>query len=102
MLTFALEQATKAQNWSRCTALLLLAPWRWLVVGGQPHVPVALPPGKRPGTNCTGGWVGLRAVSRGAANLAHAGIRSPDRPARNESLYKLSYFGPHFLMLLVK
>ena len=26
-------------------------------VGGQPHVSAALPPGKRPGTHCTGGGV---------------------------------------------
>jgi hypothetical protein len=30
-------------------------------VGGQLHAPVALTPGKRPGTQCTGGWVGPRA-----------------------------------------
>jgi len=30
-------------------------------VGGQRHAPVALPPGKRPGTHCIGGWVGPRA-----------------------------------------
>jgi hypothetical protein len=30
-------------------------------VGGQHHVSAALPPGKRPGTHCTGGWVGPRA-----------------------------------------
>ena len=29
-------------------------------VGGQRHAPAALPPGKRPGTHCTGGWVGPR------------------------------------------
>jgi hypothetical protein len=27
-------------------------------VGGQVHVPAALPQGKRQGTHCTGGWVG--------------------------------------------
>jgi hypothetical protein len=27
-------------------------------VGGQFHTPAALPPGKRPGTHCIGGWVG--------------------------------------------
>jgi hypothetical protein len=27
-------------------------------VGGQRHAPAALPPGKRPGTHCIGGWVG--------------------------------------------
>jgi hypothetical protein len=30
-------------------------------VGSQLHVPAALPPGKRPGIYCTGGWVGPRA-----------------------------------------
>jgi hypothetical protein len=30
----------------------------------------------------------------GAENLAPAGIRSPDRPARSESLYRLPYPGP--------
>jgi hypothetical protein len=30
-------------------------------VGGQRHAPAALPTGKRPGTHCTGGWVGPRA-----------------------------------------
>jgi hypothetical protein len=29
-------------------------------VGGQRHVPATLPPGKRPGTFCIGGWVGPR------------------------------------------
>jgi hypothetical protein len=32
-------------------------------------------------------WTGLE-------NLAHTGIRSPDHPARSESLYRLSYPGP--------
>jgi hypothetical protein len=30
-------------------------------VSGQRHAPAALPPGKRPGTHCTGSWVGPRA-----------------------------------------
>jgi hypothetical protein len=30
-------------------------------VGGQRHVPAALPPGKRPGTHCVGGWMSPRA-----------------------------------------
>jgi hypothetical protein len=30
-------------------------------VGGQRHAPAALPPGRRPGTHCIVGWVGLRA-----------------------------------------
>ena len=31
----------------------------WVV--GQRHAPATLLPGKRPGTHCTGGWVGPRA-----------------------------------------
>jgi hypothetical protein len=30
-------------------------------VDGQRHAPAALPPGKRPGIYCIGGWVGPRA-----------------------------------------
>ena len=30
-------------------------------VGGQRHTPAATSPGKRRGTDCTGGWVGSRA-----------------------------------------
>jgi hypothetical protein len=33
-------------------------------------------------------------VWTGAENLASTGIRSPERPARSESLYRLSYPGP--------
>jgi hypothetical protein len=33
-------------------------------------------------------------VWTGAENFAPTGIRSPDRPARSESLYRLSYPGP--------
>jgi len=36
------------------------------------------------------GWA-LGPVSTGTVNLGSAGIRSPDRPARSESLYLLSY-----------
>ena len=35
-----------------------------------------------------------------AENLAPNEIRSPDRPARGESLYRLSYAGPPALMVL--
>jgi hypothetical protein len=39
------------------------------------------------------GWI-PGPVWTGAENLAPTGIRSPDRPARSESLYRLSYPGP--------
>ena len=43
---------------------------------GQRHASAALPPGKNPGTQCTGDCVGVRA--QGAENLAPTSIRSPD------------------------
>ena len=49
---------------------------------------------ERPGTHCIGGWVGPTAFWTGAENLAPSRIRSPDRPARSQSLYRLSYPGP--------
>ena len=61
---------------------------------GQRHGPTALPTGKRPGTHCTGGWVGPRAGLDGCGKSRRTGIRSPDRPVRSVSLYRLSYPGP--------
>jgi hypothetical protein len=63
-------------------------------VGGQRHPPAALPPGKRNGTHCTGGWVGSTAGLDKCGKSPPTGIRSPDRPARSESLYRLIYPGP--------
>jgi hypothetical protein len=47
-------------------------------------------PPERPGTHCTGGWVGPRA-SLDSGKSRPTGIRSPDCPARSQSLYRLSY-----------
>jgi hypothetical protein len=63
-------------------------------VGGQHQAPAALPPGKIPDTHCIGGWVGPRAGLDGCGKSRPTGIRSPDRPARSQSLYRLSYPGP--------
>jgi hypothetical protein len=60
-------------------------------VGGQCHVPAALPPGKRRGIHCTGGWGG--SVRTGAENFAPTVIRSPDRPNRVMVKDKLVWFG---------
>ena len=65
-------------------------------------------PGKRPGIQCTALWVGPRASLDGAEYLAPTEIRSPDRPARSESLYRLDYSGlriiikSYYLFYLVK
>jgi hypothetical protein len=45
---------------------------------GQRHASAAFIPRERPGTHCTGGWVGPKAGLAGAENLAPTGIRSPD------------------------
>ena len=64
-------------------------------VGGQRHTPAALPPGKDPVPIVQeAGWA-PGPVWTGAENLAPpTGIRFPDRPARSESLYRLSFRGP--------
>jgi hypothetical protein len=62
-------------------------------VRGQRHAPAAFYPRERPGTQ-EAGWA-PGPVWTGAENLAPTGIRSPDRPARSQSLYRLSYTGPH-------
>jgi len=61
----------------------------------------SLPMGKRPGTNCTGGWVGPRAgLDRcGKSRLHRDSI--PNRPARSQSLYRLSYLGPPLCIVLM-
>jgi hypothetical protein len=63
-------------------------------VGGQRHVPTALPTGNKPGIHCIGGWVGPRAGLDGCGKSRSTGIRSPDCPVRSVSLYWLSYPGP--------
>jgi hypothetical protein len=63
-------------------------------VGGQRHALAAFTPGKDPVPIVQeSGWV-PGPVWIGAENLAPNGIRSPDLPARSESLYRLSYPGP--------
>jgi hypothetical protein len=53
------------------------------------HAPSVLPPVP---IVQEAGWV-PGPVWTGAENLAPTGIRSPDRPSRSESLYRLSYRG---------
>ena len=58
-------------------------------VGGQRHGPAAFTPAKDPVPIVQeAAWV-PGPVWTGAENLAPTGIRSPDRPARRESLYTL-------------
>ena len=61
-------------------------------VGGQRHAPHY--PQERTGTHFIGDWVGPRAGLDKCGKPASTGIRSPGRPVRRESLYRLSYSGP--------
>ena len=60
-------------------------------MGGQRHAPAALPPGKTqyPLYRRLGGPQGRSRRVQKISSLT--GIGSPDRPARNESLYRLRY-----------
>jgi hypothetical protein len=66
-------------------------------VVGQRHDPLGLPTRKRPGTQCTEGLVGPKALLDRCENIVPTGFRSPDRPAstrypgsqlRNKMKYK--------------
>jgi hypothetical protein len=59
--------------------------------------PGRLYPRERPGTHCTGGWVGPGAGLDRCGKSRLTGIRFPDPPARSESLYRLRYPGSHFV-----
>ena len=78
-------------KWNRGIALLFLyhgTRRRW---GVSVTLWPLFSPLERPGTRCTGGWVGPRAgLVRCGKSRSHR-IRSPDRPARSQSLYRLSY-----------
>jgi hypothetical protein len=54
-------------------------------------------PRERPGTHCTGGWVGPGAGLDRCGKSRLTGIRSPDLPARSESLYRLRYPAANYL-----
>jgi hypothetical protein len=56
-------------------------------VDGQRQAPTALPPGKRPGTFCTVGWVGPRAgLDECGYSRPHGGFDPRTVPARSECL----------------
>jgi len=61
------------------------------IAAGQQHAPAALYPRERPGTHCTGGWVGPRTGLGRAENLVPTGIRSQTVHPVAQSLYRLSY-----------
>ena len=86
-----------AYRGSRGVALLLLdhATWKGWEVSVTPWP--LFTPMKRPGTHCTGGWVGPRVDLDRWVISCRTGTRSRDRSARRQSLYRLSYPGPQLL-----
>ena len=91
---FTLEQSTKTHRSSRDILLHILHTLAldgvWWLTPVPDHfnswkdpVPIVQEAGWAPGP-----------VWTGAENLAPTGFRSPDRPARSESLHRLSYPGP--------
>ena len=67
-------------------------------IGGQHHAPAAFTHGKDPVPIVQeAGWTSAP-VWIGAEKLAFTGFRSPDLPARNESLYRLSHPGSYYLL----
>jgi len=60
-------------------------------VRGQRHAPTALYPEKDPVPIVQEAGRAPGLVWTGAENFAPTGIRSPDRPSRSQSLYRLSY-----------
>jgi len=65
-------------------------------VGGQPHAPGRVTPGKDPVPTVQEAALAPGPVWTGADNLA-----SPDRAARSESLYRLNYPGPRTSMQII-
>jgi hypothetical protein len=88
--SFPLYKLLRPLRVGKCIALPFLRTRHWVVS----TTPRPLYSQERPGNHCVGGWVSHQGpVWTGAENLASIGIRSPDRPARSESLYRLSYPG---------
>jgi hypothetical protein len=71
-------------------------------VGGQRHAPAALSRERDPRAIAQeAGWAPGQ-VPTGCTKLPHNGMQSPDRTARNESLYKIRYAGPQVSLQLTK
>ena len=68
---------------------------------GQRHAPIVLLPRKRPVPIVQEAGLILGPVWTSGENLASAGILSPDRLVRNESLYRLSYPDPLFSLYYI-
>jgi hypothetical protein len=60
-------------------------------------------PLERPGTPCIGGWVWLQGRCGQVRKISPpTGIRSPDRPASSESIFRLSYRGAQLFINTIR
>jgi len=84
-----LSQATKAVREGRGIALHYFRPLH-LRGEGSASRPGRKSTPEKTRTNCTGRWVDWGPVWKSAGKSRHTGIRSPDRPARRQSLFRLS------------
>jgi hypothetical protein len=63
-------------------------------LGGERHASAALPPEKRPSTHCKGDWVGaMTGLEEYGKSRPPTEVRTVDRPASSEQLYKLRLAG---------
>jgi len=69
-------------------------------MSGQQYAPAALYPREKSGTHFTRGWVGPRTVVNGGGKSRPYRDSIPDRPARSQSLYRLSYRAHYINMYL--
>ena len=91
---YLLIKYIKSVLWRAAKCLSYIEEARCLKVNSQCQAPAVLPTGKRLGTIVQEtGWAPAPFWT-GAENLAPTGIRSPDRPSRSESLYRLIYPDP--------
>jgi hypothetical protein len=65
-------------------------------VCGHRHPSAAFPPGKRPRAHCRGSLMDLRGGLDGCRKSVLHRDRFPDHAVRGESLYRLTYPGPHW------
>ena len=70
-------------------------------VGVQRHPPAALPAEKRPGTRCTGGWVGPRAGLDGCGKFRPHRNSIPEPPHPVASRYTDYAIPAHSFMAVV-
>jgi hypothetical protein len=91
VVSFHTLQVTKALWESRGIALHYFLSGHWKALNGQRHAPAAPYPRDRPGTHCTGGWVGLRAALDMCGNSSPHLDSIPGASRRRQSLYQLFY-----------